>query len=104
MIGEGSRLLASGDLSAGTVLTVLFAVIIGAFSLGSLGPRVEAFAKAHAAAQKIGQTLERIPVIDSLVDTGEKPGGIKGDIELKNVSFIYPGRPESLFLTRCCLF
>ena len=94
MIGEGGRLLASQDLSAGTVLTVLFSVIIGAFSLGSLGPRVEAFAKAHAAAQKIGQTLQRIPPIDSFVDSGEKPEGIKGNIELKNVSFIYPSRPE----------
>ena len=65
---------------------------------------MEAFAKAHAAAQKIGQTLERIPVIDSLVDTGEKPVGIKGNIELKDVSFIYPGRPEGLFLTICYLF
>jgi ATP-binding cassette, subfamily B (MDR/TAP), member 1 len=72
----------------------LFAVIIGAFSLGSLAPRIEAFAKATAAAQKIFQTLERVPTIDSLADSGEKPEGIKGDIELENVSFIYPGRPE----------
>lgn len=94
IVGEGGRLVAAGDIKTGTVLTVLFAVIIGAFSLGSLGPRIEAFAKATAAAQKIFQTLARVPAIDSLVDTGEKPDGIKGDIELKNVSFIYPARPE----------
>src|SRR5271154_1943821 len=89
-------MLASGELTAGAVLTVLFAVIIGAFSLGSLGPRVEAFAKAQAAAQKIFQTLARIPTIDSLIDDGDKPQGIKGTIELQNVSFIYPARPESI--------
>ena len=94
--GEGGQLLARGELNTGTVLTVLFAVIIGAFSLGSLGPRIEAFAKASAAAQKIFQTLDRIPTIDSLDEGGDKPEGIAGDIELKNVSFIYPARPESL--------
>ena len=85
-------------MTAGTVLTVLFAVIIGAFSLGSLGPRVEAFAKASAAAQKIFQTLARVPTIDSLVDDGDKPDDVKGSIELRNVSFIYPSRPEVIVL------
>ena len=99
IVGEGGRLLASGEMKAGTVLTVLFAVIIGAFSLGSLGPRVEAFAKASAAAQKILQTLARVPTIDSLVESGDKPDDVKGNIELKNVSFIYPARPEVIVLT-----
>jgi ATP-binding cassette, subfamily B (MDR/TAP), member 1 len=85
-------------LKTGTVLTVLFAVIIGAFSLGSLGPRAEAFAKASAAAQKIFQTLARVPTIDSLVDGGDKPDDVKGNIELNNVSFIYPARPEVVVL------
>jgi ATP-binding cassette subfamily B (MDR/TAP) protein 1 len=89
-------MLAAGDLSIGTLLTVLFAIIIGAFSLGTLGPRVEAFAKATAAAHKIFQTLARIPSIDSLDEAGEKPAGIKGNLELKGVSFIYPSRPEGI--------
>ena len=103
IVGEGGRLIASGHINPGTVLTVLFAVIIGAFSLGSLGPRIEAFAKASAAAQKIFQTLARIPTIDSLVDSGEKPDGIKGNIDLNNVSFIYPARPESSIYIKLCL-
>ena len=94
MIGEGGRLVVSGELTPGTVLTVLFAIIIGAFSLGTLGPRIEAFAKASAASHTIFQTLERIPTIDSLADSGERPVGIRGTWELKGVSFIYPSRPE----------
>jgi ATP-binding cassette, subfamily B (MDR/TAP), member 1 len=94
--GEGSRLLAAGELSIGTVFTVLFAIIVGAFSLGTLGPRIEAFAKAAGAAQKIFQTLARIPSIDSLDDAGDKPAGVKGAIELNGVSFIYPARPEGI--------
>jgi ATP-binding cassette subfamily B (MDR/TAP) protein 1 len=73
---------------------VLFAVIIGGFSLTALGPRIETFAKASAAMQKIHQTLQRIPPIDSLSEAGERPDNVRGNIELKNVSFIYPARPE----------
>lgn len=91
-------MLANKELDVGTVLTVLFAVIIGAFSLGSLGPRVEAFAKASSAARKIFQTMQRVPTIDSLDSNGEKPNNIKGNIEFKNVSFIYPSRPEGICL------
>jgi ATP-binding cassette subfamily B (MDR/TAP) protein 1 len=96
MKGEGSRLLAAGELNIGTLIIVLFAIIMGTFSLGTLGPRIEAFAKAAGAAQKIFQTLARIPSIDSLDDAGDKPAGIKGTIELNGVSFIYPSRPEGI--------
>lgn len=90
-------MLVTGDLTAGTILTVLFAVIIGAFSLGSMGPRIEAFAKASAATQKIFQTLQRIPTIDSLDEGGRTFEGVRGEIDLKGVSFIYPSRPEGIF-------
>ena len=94
-------MLVTGDLTAGTILTVLFAVIIGAFSLGALGPRIESFAKASAASQKIFQTLQRIPTIDSLDQEGAKLEDVKGEIELKGVSFIYPARPEGTFPLSC---
>src|SRR5438105_14342098 len=96
IVGQGSRMIASMDLNVGTVLTVVLAVMIGAFSLALLGPRIETFAKATAASQKIFQTLQRVPSIDSLGDNGEKPNGIKGNLELKGVSFVYPARPESI--------
>jgi ATP-binding cassette, subfamily B (MDR/TAP), member 1 len=89
-------MIASGDLNVGTVLTVVLAVMIGAFSLAMIGPRIETFAKATAASQKIFQTLQRVPSIDSLDPKGEKPDGIKGNLELKGVSFVYPARPEGI--------
>src|SRR2546429_9910773 len=97
-------MLVTGDLTAGTIVTVHFAVIIGAFSLGALGPRIESFAKASAASQKIFQTLQRIPTIDSLDQEGAKLEDAKGEIELKGVSFIYPARPEGTFPLSCNTF
>jgi len=99
--GQGSRMIVSGDLNVGTVLTVVLAVMLGAFSLGVLGPQIQTFAKATAAAQKIFQTLQRVPSIDSLDENGEKPDGVKGNLELKGVSFIYPARPEGSLVLYC---
>ena len=87
-------MIASGNLNAGTVLTIILSVMLGAFSLAILGPQVERFVKATAASHKIFQTLQRIPCIDSLDESGEKPAGVKGNLELKRVSFIFPARPE----------
>src|SRR5579859_4767805 len=91
-------MIASGELNAGVFITVLLAVIFGAFALSSIGPRVEAFARGLAASQEIFQTIARIPSIDSLDPTGDKPANLKGTIELKGVSFIYPSRPEGKIL------
>jgi ABC-type multidrug transport system fused ATPase/permease subunit len=98
-IGQGSRMVASGELNVGLVLNVLFAVMIASFSLSQIMPRIEAFAKATAAAQTIFQTIYREPSIDSLSDEGEKPDDLRGEIEFKNVSFIYPSRPEGISLS-----
>jgi len=77
------------------VITVLFAVMIGCFAVVQVAPRISSFVQATAAAQKIFQTLRRVPSIDSLDEGGVKPDDIKGNIEFKNVTFIYPARPES---------
>jgi len=87
-------LIAAGELNVGLVMNCLFAVIIASFSLSQIAPRIETFSKATAAAQKIFQTIYRIPSIDSLSDEGERPKDLEGNIEFKDVSFIYPARPE----------
>ena len=92
--GQGSRMIASGEINTGQLLTVIWAVLFGAMSLGSIGLRIEAFAKAVAAAQEIFQTIWRVPSIDSSDPGGKKPHNIEGSLEFKDVSLIYPSRPE----------
>jgi ATP-binding cassette, subfamily B (MDR/TAP), member 1 len=62
--------------------------------MAQLAPNLHVFVNATAAAQKIFQTIYRIPSIDSMDEGGEKPEDIKGNINFTNVSFIYPSRPE----------
>jgi len=75
-------------------MNCLFAVIIASFSLSQIAPRIEVFSKATAASQKIFETIFRVPSIDSLSKAGDRPADLKGTIEFKDVSFIYPSRPE----------
>lgn len=86
-------MIASGDLNVGLLVNVLFAVLVGSFSLAILMPRIQSFISATSAAQKVFQTIRRIPSIDSLDEGGQKPD-LKGDIQFTNVSFIYPSRPQ----------
>jgi ATP-binding cassette, subfamily B (MDR/TAP), member 1 len=76
----------------------MFAILLGSFSLALLAPRLQSFMSATSAAQKIFQTIYRIPSIDSLDKGGERPDNIEGSVEFKNVSFRYPSRPEGTSL------
>ncbi|KAJ3214877.1 GTPase-activating protein [Clydaea vesicula] len=91
----GKSLLQSGEVTAGNVTNVFFAVLIGSFSLGHIAPDLQAFALGKGAASKIYYSIARQPSIrdDSNLLT-ISPDQLKGKIELKNVKFTYPSRPD----------
>ncbi|RLW11219.1 hypothetical protein DV515_00001493, partial [Chloebia gouldiae] len=90
----GTTLILTDDYTIGKVLTVFFSVLIGAFSIGQTAPSIEAFASARGAAYTIFNIIDNEPQIDSYSETGYKPDHIKGNLELKNVYFNYPSRPD----------
>jgi ABC-type multidrug transport system fused ATPase/permease subunit len=90
--------LVPGTLNAGGVLNVLFAILIGSFSLGSAGPQISSIATAMGAAKIIFEIIDRKSLIDSLSDEGLKPEKVVGNIEFKNINFQYPSRPDVVIL------
>ncbi|KAF9956990.1 hypothetical protein BGZ70_009683, partial [Mortierella alpina] len=90
----GAGQVKDGKMETGHVLTVLFATIIGAFSLGNVGPNIAVFAKAQAAAFTIFKTIDRVPSIDAFDPSGKKPQNLTGHIVVKDVDFAYPSRPD----------
>ncbi|CAL8290779.1 unnamed protein product [Merluccius merluccius] len=99
----GSTLVLSGEYSIGSVLIVLFTVLIGAFSLGQTSPNFQAFASARGAAHKVYNIIDNTPSIDSYSETGLTPDSIKGDIEFKNIHFNYPSRTDVKVLNNMSL-
>ncbi|CAI2166259.1 12008_t:CDS:10 [Funneliformis geosporum] len=99
----GSTLILSGELTSGIVVNVFFAVLIGAFALANVAPELQAFSFATGAGSKIFETINRIPPIDIASESGEKLDNVEGRIQLKNISFIYPARPEVVTLKKLSL-
>ncbi|KAF8463597.1 P-loop containing nucleoside triphosphate hydrolase protein [Kalaharituber pfeilii] len=95
---QGSRFLVTGDINLSAVITVLLAIMIGAFSLGNAAPNAQAFTTATAAAAKIYNTIDRTSPLDSSLDEGEKFDNVQGTIEFKNIKHVYPSRPEVVVL------
>ena len=90
----GSRFLVNGETTLAHILTIIFAVMIGAFSFGNVGPNIQHFAAGVAAAAKIYATIDRTSPLDPMVESGEKLKDVDGVIELRNIKHIYPSRPE----------
>lgn len=90
----GSRYLVAGDMNVGDVLTIILAIMIGAFALGNVAPNIQAFTTSVAAAAKIFATIDRISPLDPSTTAGETLKHVEGHIELRNIRHIYPSRPE----------
>ncbi|KKY18115.1 putative abc multidrug transporter mdr1 [Phaeomoniella chlamydospora] len=100
----GSRFVVDGETNLANVLTIILAVMIGAFSLGTVSPNVQAFTQAIAAGTKIFATIDRESPLDPTLDTGDKLEHVEGVIELKDIKHIYPSRPEVTVMDGVDLF
>ncbi|PGH08261.1 hypothetical protein AJ79_06047 [Helicocarpus griseus UAMH5409] len=90
---QGIRFLVRGEINdSGTIVTVLFAIIISATGLTQMTPHTVAFTKAASAAFELFKTIDRASEIDPLSEDGLRPIEMKGDIQIKDVHFAYPSR------------
>lgn len=90
----GARFLTGGETTLSAILTIIMAVMIGAFSFGNIGPNVQHFVAGVAAGSKIFATIDRTSPLDPQSDKGEKLDRVEGNLELRNIKHIYPSRPE----------
>lgn len=107
----GSKLVADGEIHAGSVMSVVFSILVGTFSIAMLAPNLQALGYAVSAAAKVFETIDRIPSIDSSSEQGlapiqprKSPTSFAGaEVALRNVSFCYPSRPDVKILERCSI-
>ncbi|KAF5006055.1 hypothetical protein FDECE_7537 [Fusarium decemcellulare] len=91
---QGSKFLIDGETQLSNILTILMAVMIGAFNIGNVAPNIQAFTNAVAAAAKIFNTIDRVSPLDPSSDEGDKIENLQGSIRLSSIKHIYPSRPE----------
>ncbi|CAL0316517.1 unnamed protein product [Lupinus luteus] len=92
----GAKMIMEKGYNGGTVINVIIAVLTASMSLGQASPSMSAFAAGQAAAFKMFQTIERKPEIDAYDPNGKTLEDIQGEIELREVYFRYPARPDEL--------
>ncbi|KAL1306335.1 hypothetical protein AAFC00_005052 [Neodothiora populina] len=102
---QGSRDIAAGVASGtgaskvGAVYTVIFLLIDASFILSQVAPFLQIFGSAASAAEKLNGAINRNSLIDGTSTTVGKPiESVGGQIDFENVSFAYPGRPDTTVL------
>ncbi|KAK4363734.1 hypothetical protein RND71_018975 [Anisodus tanguticus] len=103
-IWYGSRLILDKGYTGGQVLNVIISVLTASMSLGQASPCMSAFAAGQAAAFKMFETIKRKPEIDAYDTNGKILDDIRGDIELNDVYFSYPARPDEQIFGGFLLF
>ncbi|GAB9471548.1 Multidrug resistance protein abc superfamily [Globisporangium polare] len=83
-----------GCYDGGKVITIFFAIIMGAMALGQAGPSVQAIYAARTCAYDVFQVINQESEINPLDSKGRTLEKVAGAISLTNVAFAYPSRPE----------
>ncbi|PNS20971.1 Leptomycin B resistance protein pmd1 [Sphaceloma murrayae] len=93
---QGFRMFRSGEIdSAGTVLSVVLCITIGAGGMMQILPQLEAIVNAGAAAAEVSSILRKQSHLDPLSTKGEQPSIFQGSIQLQDVHFAYPARAST---------
>ncbi len=89
-------------LAGGEVMNVLFAALIGGFAVGQAAPNLKYFQRGKASGAAVFRIIARKPAIgDATVH--QLPAACEGNVELRNVHFAYPARPENPVFKDFCL-
>jgi ATP-binding cassette subfamily B protein len=88
----GGRLVIAGELSVGNLTSFIIYTLTVAFGLGGLAEVYADLMRASGAAARVFELIERAPAIAN--DAGRTLEHVDGQVELDDVVFAYPTRPD----------
>lgn len=77
---------------------MLLSVAIGSINITMLAPYSIEFTRAAASAAALFKLIDRKSAINPFDKSGEEPSEVTGLVELENVTFAYPTRPNTTVL------
>ncbi|KAK1289985.1 ABC transporter B family member 19 [Acorus calamus] len=94
----------NGQTDGGKAFTAIFSAIVGGMSLGQSFSNLGAFSKGKTAGYKLMEIIRQKPSITQDLTDGKCLEEVHGNIELKEVAFSYPSRPDVLIFRDFSLF
>ncbi|XP_039378223.1 ATP-dependent translocase ABCB1-like [Mauremys reevesii] len=91
----GAWLIANCYTNFENVFIAFLSILFSAMNVGQSTSLAPDFGKAKVSAQRIFQLLDRKPLIDSYSEEGTKLSQFDGNIEFRDIHFVYPTRPEA---------
>lgn len=88
----GARMVASSELSAGSLLTFLMYTMQLAFGMSALAELWTDVQRASGAAERVFELLHRKPAIP--LNGGDTLPSLEGAVRFSHVNFSYPARPD----------
>jgi ATP-binding cassette subfamily B (MDR/TAP) protein 1 len=86
-----------------TSCSVVLSVLLASSSIGLLYPQVPALSNGAAAASEMFKIFDKPSLMDPLSSEGKIPESCHGHLEVENVSFSYPSRPDAKVLNNMTL-
>lgn len=91
----GGTLVEKGEMNLESTLKVFFSILLATMGISQAQVAFPDIAKGSKAVARVFRVVDRKSLIDASVSEGEQPTGqVDGLIELKDVSFSYPTRPD----------
>ncbi|XP_040218089.1 ATP-dependent translocase ABCB1-like isoform X2 [Rana temporaria] len=90
----GAWLIANCHTQFENVFIVFSTIIFAAMNVGQTSSLAPDMGKAKVSSQRIMKLLDRQPAIDSYSEDGEKLSAYEGNLEFKDIKFVYPTRPK----------
>ncbi|XP_010502833.1 PREDICTED: ABC transporter B family member 22-like [Camelina sativa] len=103
MTWYGSQMVMYHGAKGGTIFAVIICISYGGTSLGRGLSNLKEFSEAVVAVERIVKVINRVPDIDSENLEGQILEKIKGEVQFKNVKFMYPSRLETPIFNDLCL-
>lgn len=96
----GGHLVMDGSMTVGALTSFFVYTLVVAFSLAAVSDVWADFMRASGAGGRIFEILDRVP---GMASGGEKPEALAGSLELQDVTFRYPERPDAEVLSHVSL-
>ncbi|XVF01705.1 hypothetical protein REPUB_Repub04eG0111400 [Reevesia pubescens] len=97
IIWIGAVAVTGRKAKGGDVIAAVMSILFGSIALTFAAPDIQIFNQAKAAGFEVFEVIQRKPTI-SYDSRGEEVEKIGGNIEMRDVYFAYPSRPEKLIL------